>query len=73
MAYYMNRRQLSEIDPSWDYDNEEGTMGLTAGFYYWPDDYQLPVGPYGTLEAAKLAEHRFNLVRASAREYAENK
>ena len=49
-TFYMTRRQAAEWDPTWDYENPEGTLGMTEGWYwlapegYYPDEQ--PHGPY---------------------------
>lgn len=50
---YLNRRQASEADPSWDYENEGGTLGMHEGWYVYVDGLEVPRGPWRTRSEAQ--------------------
>jgi hypothetical protein len=62
-VFYLTARQIEEIDPSWDYENPEGDLGLTPGWYWQacfpgclPDGEM--VGPFKSEEDA-LGDARY--------------
>lgn len=62
--FFMNSRQCAEVDPSWDYENPIGNF--TPGWYYWPETYEMPVGPYHSEAEAKQAAYKFQLSVATS-------
>jgi len=60
--YYLTQSQLDAIDPTWDYENQ-GTM--YPGWYFWPERYELPQGPYRTRDECEGARIRFALAECT--------
>jgi len=61
-SFYLNQARLDAIDPTWDYENQ-GTM--YPGWYFWPDECELPRGPYGSRDECEGARIRWRLATAT--------